>query len=67
MSIPDQKVLSRERLLKKLWPDGKKFHVQADSYISKYQNNSKIALISDAGAPLISDPGFKFVKDFIPE
>ena len=33
--------------------------------ISKYQNNSKIALISDAGSPLISDPGYKLVKDFI--
>ena len=33
--------------------------------IEKYQNNSPIALISDAGSPLISDPGFKLVKDFI--
>ena len=33
--------------------------------ISKYQNNSKIGLISDAGSPLISDPGYKLVKDFI--
>jgi len=33
--------------------------------IQKYQNNSTIALISDAGSPLISDPGFKLVKDFI--
>jgi len=33
--------------------------------IEKYQNNSSIALISDAGSPLISDPGFKLVKDFI--
>ena len=34
-------------------------------YIEKYQFNSSVALISDAGAPLISDPGYKLVLDYI--
>ena len=33
--------------------------------IEKYQINSSIALISDAGSPLISDPGYNLVKDYI--
>ena len=33
--------------------------------ISKYQHNKKIGLLSDAGSPLISDPGFKLVRDYI--
>ena len=33
--------------------------------IEKYQYNSSIALISDAGSPLISDPGYNLVKDYI--
>ena len=32
--------------------------------ISTIKENSKIALISDAGSPLISDPGYKLVKYF---
>ena len=33
--------------------------------IEKYQLNSSIALISDAGSPLISDPGYNLVRDYI--
>ena len=33
--------------------------------IEKYQLNSSIALISDAGSPLISDPGYKLVLDYV--
>ena len=33
--------------------------------IEKYQKNSSIALISDAGSPLISDPGYNLVLDYI--
>ena len=33
--------------------------------IEKFQNNSSVALISDAGSPLISDPGYNLVLDYI--
>ena len=33
--------------------------------ISNLKHNSKIAFISDAGSPLISDPGYKLVKYFL--
>ena len=33
--------------------------------LEKYQNNSAIALISDAGSPLISDPGYNLVLNYI--
>ena len=33
--------------------------------IEGFQRNSSIALISDAGAPLISDPGYKLVLNYV--
>ena len=33
--------------------------------IEKYQMNYSLALISDAGSPLISDPGYNLVQDYI--
>ena len=33
--------------------------------IEKYQYNSAIALISDAGSPLISDPGYNLIQNYI--
>ena len=33
--------------------------------IEKYQKNTSIALISDAGSPLISDPGYKLLQNYI--
>lgn len=33
--------------------------------IENLQDNSSIALISDAGSPLISDPGYKLIQNYI--
>ena len=35
--------------------------------IKKHQHNSVISLITDAGSPLISDPGYKLVRYYIKE
>lgn len=36
-----------------------------DSIIQRLQNDENLALISDAGTPLISDPGYKLVRECI--
>ena len=38
-----------------------------DSIITKLKNGSKISLISDAGTPLVSDPGHELVSQTIDE
>ena len=59
------KLLNKLGIKKKLIPLHDYNEEVVINKISKYQYNSRIGLVSDAGSPLISDPGFKLVKDFI--
>jgi 16S rRNA (cytidine1402-2'-O)-methyltransferase len=34
-----------------------------DSLVGELQNGANIALVSDAGTPLVSDPGFKLIRE----
>ena len=59
------KLLNKLDIKKKLFPLHDYNEEVLIKKIEKYQKDSLIALISDAGSPLISDPGFKLVKKFI--
>ena len=54
-----QKVLLKERLLKKFWSKGKEYHAQSDSFISKYKD--KIIVIKYGGYALTKS---QLVKSF---
>ena len=59
------KLLNKLGIKKKLFSLHDYNEIKLIKRINKYQENSVIALISDSGAPLISDPGYKLVKDYI--
>jgi 16S rRNA (cytidine1402-2'-O)-methyltransferase len=40
-------------------------HEQALKLIAKIENGASIALVSDAGTPLLSDPGFRIVQEAV--
>jgi len=59
------KLLNNKGIKKKLFSLHDYNEKKVINKISKLKDNFKIALISDAGSPLISDPGYKLVKYFL--
>ena len=59
------KLLNKLDIKKKLFSLHDYNESQLIKRIEKYQYNSAIALISDAGSPLISDPGYNLIQDYI--
>ena len=59
------KLLNKLDIKKKLFSLHDYNENQLIKRIEKYQYNSAIALISDAGSPLISDPGYNLMQDYI--
>ena len=59
------KLLNKLDIKKKLFSLHDYNENQLIKRIEKYQYNSAIALISDAGSPLISDPGYNLIQDYI--
>ena len=59
------KLLNKLDIKKKLFSLHDYNESQLITRIEKYQYNSAIALISDAGSPLISDPGYNLMQDYI--
>jgi 16S rRNA (cytidine1402-2'-O)-methyltransferase len=59
------KLLNKLDIKKKLFSLHDYNESQLITRIEKYQYNSAIALISDAGSPLISDPGYNLIQDYI--
>ena len=59
------KLLNKQGIKKKLIPLHDYNEENLINKISKLKEGLKIALISDAGSPLISDPGYKLVKYFL--
>ena len=58
------KLLNNKGIKKKLIPLHDYNEKKIINKITKNKNNSKIAFISDAGSPLISDPGYRLIKYF---
>ena len=59
------KLLNKFGIKKKLFSLHDYNEINTIKKLEKHSNSSVIALISDAGSPLISDPGFKLVNHFI--